>query len=217
MPRSPLPEIMDSEDLPEATRVTFHRDLRRINTLLGHRARITQWVREAGTAARVIDIGCGDGAMLYHLRRTLGVAVTGVELVAPRRPAYDVPIVIADATRDPLPEADVAISVLTLHHMTEDGIVQLIRNTAKSCRRLIVLDLVRHRLPLALFTLFIGPLIHREAASDGRQSIRRAYTPAELADLVAKALKGTRATWRHLVSPYRANQVVIIDFKDEGE
>ncbi len=211
--RSLEPEIMDSADLPEATRVTFHRDLRRINALLGYRGTVTRLVRETGPVRRVADIGCGDGALLDHLRRTLGVEVVGVELVSPRNPAYDVPIVIADATREALPPSDVAISVLTLHHMTEDGIVRMIRNAGQTCRRLILLDLVRHRLPLVLFSIFIAPLIHHEAASDGRQSIRRAFTPAELAALVAKALQGSGATWRHLVSPYRANQVVVIDYK----
>ena len=213
MPRSLQPEIMDSADLPEATRAAFHRDLWLVNTVLGYRGKITRLVRESGAVRRVLDIGCGDGALLDHLRRTVHVEVEGVELVAPLGAAYTVPIVIADATRDALPSADVAISVLTLHHMTEDGIVQMIRNTGQACRRLIVLDLVRHRLPLVLFSLFIGPLLHHEAASDGRQSIRRAFTPAELSALVTRALKGSGATWRHTVSPYRANQIVQIDYR----
>ncbi len=212
MQRSLRPEIMDAEDLPEATRATCHRDLRRINALLGHWEKITRLVCRGGPARRVLDIGCGDGALLDHLRRKLGVDVVGVELVAPKSLTYDVPIVIADATRDALPAADVAISVLTLHHMTEEGIVQMLRNTGQTCPQLIVLDLVRHRLPLVLFSLFIAPLLHREAAADGRQSIRRAFTPAEMAALVAKALQGSGATWRHTVSPYRANQVIEIDY-----
>lgn len=212
MPRSMQPELMDSPDLPEATRATCYRDLRRVNALLGHRDKITHLVRESGPVRRVVDIGCGDGALLDHLRRKLGVEVVGVELVAPRCPTCDVPIVIANATRDALPQADVAISVLTLHHLTEEGIARMIRNAGQSCRRLILLDLVRHRLPLVLFSLFIAPLLHHEAASDGRQSIRRAFTPAELSALVANALHGSGATWRHVVSPYRANQVVVIDY-----
>lgn len=216
MPRSLLPEIMDSADLPEATRVIFHRDLKLVNALLGNWRTITRLVRRAGPVRRVLDIGCGDGALLQHLRRQLGVEVTGVELVLPHAAPGDVPIVIADATREALPAADVAISVLTLHHMTEDGIVRLVRNTGKTCRRLIVLDLVRHRLPLVLFSLFIAPLLHREAAADGRQSIRRAFTPAELEALVARALQGSGATWRHTVSPYRASQVIEIDFAPLG-
>ena len=213
MQRSLEPEIMDAGDLPEAVRATCHRDLKRVNALLGHWEKITRLVCRGGPVRRVLDIGCGDGALLDHLRRKLGVEVVGVELVAPQDATYDVPIVIADATRDALPPADVAISVLTLHHMTEDGIVRMLRNTGQACRRLIVLDLVRHPLPLVLFSLFVAPLLHREAAADGRQSVRRAFTPEELAGLVTKALQGTGATWRHTVSPYRANQVIEIDYE----
>jgi len=50
--------------------------------------------------------------------------------------------------------------------------VALIRNVGRSCRRFILLDLVRHRLPLALFRLFVAPLASPIVAIDGRISIR---------------------------------------------
>ena len=69
-------------------------------------------------------------------------------------------------------------------------------------------------LPLVLFTLFIGPFLTPINRADGRLSIRRAYTPAELRDVAEQALKGTRATIRQTVSPYRARQILDICYSD---
>jgi 2-polyprenyl-3-methyl-5-hydroxy-6-metoxy-1,4-benzoquinol methylase len=160
----------------------------------------------------VLDIGCGDGAVLARIRDAMGAQVTGIDLRPPEEDVYGVPILQRDATRDDLPPADVAISLLTLHHLTDDQVVGVIRNTSRSCRRFICLDLVRHPLPFALFSLFIGPLIHKAAADDGRQSIRRAFKPVELQALVTRALEGTTATFEHQVSRYYAHQIIDIRF-----
>lgn len=213
MQRSLTPELMDAPHHPEAVRVQFYRDLERINTLLGNWRTITRLIQQHSPVGRVLDIGCGHGAFLAYLREKLDVDVVGVDLEAPARPIYDVPIMIADATCDPMPQADVAVSLLTLHHMTPEGIVQLFRNAGRSCHRLIVLDLVRHPLPLVLFSLFVSPFVHRIAAIDGRQSIRRAFTPPEMRALIEKALDGTGARWKHQVSPYRANQIIEIEYR----
>jgi SAM-dependent methyltransferase len=211
--RSLEPELMDSDDVPEADRAAFHRDLALIHKLLGDLKSILQRLRRTPHPVRsVIDIGCGDGATLAHIRDAVGAQVTGIDLRPPDHDVHGVPILRRDATCDDLPPADVAISLLTLHHLTDDQVVRMIRNTARSCRRLICLDLVRHPLPFALFSAFIGPLIHKGAAEDGRQSIRRAFKPGELRALVADALEGTAATFEHEVSPCYAKQIIDIRF-----
>ncbi len=207
------PEYMDSDGVPEADRAAFHRDLALIHRLLGNLKPITERIRRTPQPVRsVIDIGCGDGAVLARIREALGTEVTGIDLRPPEQDVHGVPILRCDATRDELPPADVAISMLTLHHLTDEQVVCVVRNVARSCRRLICLDLVRHPLPFALFSLFIGPLIHRAAADDGRQSIRRAFKPAELRALVSHALAGTGATFEHEVSRYYASQIIDIRF-----
>lgn len=204
---------MDSGDLPAATRERFFRDLTLIHRLLRNMGPILRRLRASNPPVRsVVDIGCGDGAALAQIRDTLGAKVTGIDLRPPERDIHGVEILIRDATRDALPEADAAISLLTLHHLTDDEVVALIRNASRSCRRLICLDLVRHRLPYVLFNLAIAPLIHKVAADDGRQSIRRAFTPPELANLVASAISGTSATFDHTVSRYYSQQVIDIRF-----
>ena len=91
-------------------------------------------------------------------------------------------------------------------------VAELIRNVGRYCRRFIILDLVRHRLPLTLFGM-IGPLMHPVNAHDGRRSIRRAYTPRELRAMVTRALEGTRAQFRHSVAPFYTRQIVDISYE----
>lgn len=204
---------MDSEYVPEADRAAFHRDLALIHRLLGNSKTVIECIRRAGEPVRsVIDIGCGDGALLSQIRGAFGTEVTGIDLRPPKSDVYGVPILQRDATCDELPPADVAVSMMTLHHLTDEQVVEVIRNAGRSCRRLICLDLVRHPLPFVLFSLFIGPLIHKRAADDGRQSIRRAFTPGELRALVSRAIDGRGTSFEHHVSRYYSNQIIDIRF-----
>jgi len=97
-----------------------------------------------------------------------------------------------------------------LHHLREDEVIALVRNTSRSVRRFIAMDLVRHWLPLALFTAFLSPLLMPEVAADGRQSIRRAYTAEELKAIVERAVAGSGARVIHRVAPLRLRQTIDI-------
>jgi len=209
--RSLEPELMDSPDVVGQVLEKFHRDLARVHWLLGSFPTIERFIRRDDQAVRrVLDIGCGGGALLDYLRRRMGVEVIGID----RKPGSttDVPIIAADAISDRLPDADIAVSSLVAHHLTPEENIALIRNVGRSCRRFIVLDLVRHPMPLVLFSIFICPLIGREAAIDGRQSIRRAFTPKEFAELVRAALSGTSGTFSIDVPPLLSRQVVDIRY-----
>lgn len=208
MLRSDRPEIMDSPDIPVHLLTRFHKDLRLVHRLMGTVDIMAQKLQGAGS---IVDIGCGDGALAADIGRKIGAAVTGVDLRG--RPEAAVPVIAADATRDDLPRADAAFSTFTIHHLTDRQTIELIRNVGRACGRFVILDLVRSSLPLTLFTLFIGPLLSHEAAADGRQSIRRAYTGPELRALVEQATAGTGATFQHWVSRYAARQIVEITYR----
>jgi SAM-dependent methyltransferase len=210
MQRSLEPELMDSLDASSAILEKFHRDLARVHRLLGSFPTIERFLRaDHRPVRRVLDIGCGGGALLAYLRDRMGVEVIGVD----PNPGHtaNVPVIQLDAVRNPLPEADVAVSSLVAHHLTPEENVQLIRNVQRSCRRFVILDLIRHPLPLVLFTLFICPLIGHEAAVDGRQSIRRAFTPDEFAALVREAL-GANAAFNIDVPRFLSRQVLDIRY-----
>jgi SAM-dependent methyltransferase len=209
--RSLEPELMDSPDVVGPVLEKFHRDLGRVHALLGSFPTIERFLRaDEQPVRRVLDIGCGGGALLDYLRRRMGVEVIGVD----PKPGHtrDVPIIAADATTDLLPEADVAVSSLVAHHLTPEQNIALIRNVSRSCRRFVILDLIRHPMPLVLFSVFICPLIGKEAAVDGRQSIRRAFTPEEFAKLARTALAGTQGSFRIDVPRFLSRQIVDIRY-----
>jgi SAM-dependent methyltransferase len=204
-------ELMDSDAVTGPVLEKFHRDLARVNGLLGTFRTIERFLKkDVRPVKRVLDIGCGGGDLLRYVRGSMGVEVMGVDL----KPGHqnDVPVIVADATTEPLPQADVAISSLVAHHLTPEQNIALIRNVGQSCRRFLILDLIRHPVPLVLFSIFISPLIGHEAAADGRQSIRRAFTPEEFSALVHEALKGTAGSFSVDVSPLLSRQIIDIRY-----
>jgi SAM-dependent methyltransferase len=211
--RSTEIEMMEDPALPDATLRQVHRDLLRTHLWLGHVAAVERAIRRDPLPVRtVLDIGCGDGAILAELRRRLDVDVVGVDLRRPTSGASDVPILEADAVRDPLPPTDVAISICVAHHLSDEQLVGMIRNVGRSSRRLIVLDLVRHPLPAMLFRVFVAPWVHPINASDGVRSIRRAYTPGELGRLARRAVEGAGARVRLRVTPLWLRQMLEITY-----
>jgi hypothetical protein len=155
---------------------------------------------------------CNRGGVLRDIANQLCVEVVGVDLSLPVRTDAKIPIVRANAVRDSLPAADVAFSMYLGHHLTEHDLIGLIRNVGRHCLRFILLDLVRHPLPLVLFRLLIAPFVSRIVVADGLLSIRRAYTPAELGKLTREALTGTGAQFRHSVAPFYMRQVLDISY-----
>lgn len=202
---------MDSPDVKGPVLDKFHHDLNFVHKCLGTFPTIERFIhRDDKPVRKILDIGCGGGALLEYLREHIGVEVVGID----RKPPDDakVPIIKADAVTDRLPDADVAVCSLVAHHLTPGQIVELIRNVRRSCRRFIIQDLIRHPMPLVLFTIFICPLIGREAAADGRLSIRRAYTAEEFREMAREALAGSDATFTIDISKFLSRQIVDIRY-----
>jgi SAM-dependent methyltransferase len=205
-------ELLEDPSLPEDVVAKAYRDLARTQGLLRNTSAIFRRLRKIpGPIRKVLDLGCGQGALLEEIREKLGVEVVGFDL-RPAPSSSSVPILTGNAAVDPLPEADVALAICLTHHLTEDDVVSMIRNVSRSCRRLIVLDLVRHWVPLTLFRVFMSPFLHPINAADGITSIRRSYTPRELRRMVDEAVKGTNASVVQTVAPFYIRQLVEISW-----
>ena len=214
MKRSFDPEIIDDPNLPEETLALVYKDLTWTHRFIGNiRALVLELGRHKNPLRRVLDIGCGGGELLLEIQRKMGVETVGVEVRVPGTFHSAVPIIQADAVRDTLPSCDVALAVCVAHHLPDECVVELIRNVGRFCKRFLILDLVRHPLPLLLFRCFVAPFVHWINAADGVSSIRRSYTPAELESLVRRALEGSPWTYRHSVGLFYIRQIVDISYR----
>jgi SAM-dependent methyltransferase len=212
MDRSFAPELMDDPAMPQREWELAQRGIARMCRSFGNHAAVLRALkRDPAPVRSVLDVGCGSGELMRDIRRRLGVDVVGVDLRAPQS-AGGLRIFEADAVRDPLPRCDVAVSVWMAHHLSGTELVELIRNVGRSARRLVLLDLVRHPLPLALFRTFATPFLSRVNAEDGIRSIRRSFTPAEMRAAAAEALDGAGAAFSHSVAPLRVRQVLDVRY-----
>lgn len=205
-------ELLEDPSLSADVVAKAYRDLARTQYLLGNTAAVFGRLRRVPDPVRtVLDLGCGQGALLEEIRRKLGVEVVGFDL-RPAPPGSSVRILTGNAATDRLPAADVALAVCLAHHLSEAELASMIRNVSRSCRRLILLDLVRHWIPLTLFRVFLSPFLHPINAADGITSIKRSYTPLELRALVDEAVHGTNASVEHTVAPFYIRQIIQIQW-----
>ncbi len=218
MVREDQTEILEQKAVPDHLVERAYRDIATIHHWLGDTRLMVRAIRQDSLPVRrVLDVGCATGLVLEEVGRRLGIKVVGADINPHPSVAAPVPIVQADARRDPLPFADVAFSMHLGHHLRECELMDLIRNVGRFCRRFILLDLVRHPLPLVLFRSLLAPLLCPIDAEDGERSIRRSYTPVELRKITASALAGTAASFRLSVAPFYIRQVLDISYEKAGD
>ena len=214
MQRSFVPEILDGNNVPEPLVARAYRELTTIHRLLGDTRYVVQALRQDPLPVRrVLDIGCGRGGILSEVTAALGIEGIGIDISPPATGSS--PILKADAVRDPLPSADVAISIHVAHHLSASDLTQMIHNVGRFCRRFIILDIIRGWVPLALFRTFIAPFVSTITSKDGQTSIRRAYTTDEMASLASDAVAGINARFRQVVAPLGIRQVIDIIYPSD--
>jgi len=102
----------------------------------------------------------------------------------------DVQFLRIDALRDPLPDGiDIVYCSLFLHHLEDhDLIAVLSRMRESSACMILAMDLVRSRLGYVLAWCGVRLLTRsRICHVDGPLSVRAAFTPAEMSDLMKEA------------------------------
>ncbi|WP_375397433.1 methyltransferase domain-containing protein [uncultured Sphingomonas sp.] len=203
--RATAEELMDADDLDQATYAAVVGDLARVNALT-MAARPTLAFLSRALAGRrrmrLLDVGFGDGDMLRTIarwarRRGVVADLTGVDL-NPRSEqaarahgdaALPIRWTIGDYADLAGQDWDIVLSSLVAHHMTHDQLIAFLRfMQAESAIGWLVNDLHRHWFAHAGFPL-LARLAgwHRIVRLDGTLSIARAYRPAEWPPLLAEA------------------------------
>jgi 2-polyprenyl-3-methyl-5-hydroxy-6-metoxy-1,4-benzoquinol methylase len=208
--RTVTAEIMDSPGIDERAHLEALEGLRRINRASRTIERMLEPIvqsanSDAITQLSLLDVACGGGDVAVGLAlqaRQLGIQIDVTFLdrsaTALRRAialAKDAGIISSDVEASalgsaPLPEADIVVSSLFLHHVEHpDQVIALLSAMRRAARRMIVIsDLRRSR--QGLMTAWIGCRVLSRSAivhHDGPASVRAAWTPGELSHLASQA------------------------------
>jgi ubiquinone/menaquinone biosynthesis C-methylase UbiE len=200
MRRVDNPELLDSDDCPAEEVAKSLQDLSSINRRFGGvsttRALIERVASGSGKKKlSVLEVAAGFG----EVPRLAGeqLAQRGIQL---ELTLLDIKrshlgcrnrSVVADALALPFPENsfDLVSCSLFVHHLPPEKMARFAREALRVCRcALLINDLVRHRLHLALvYAAF--PLMRSYASRhDGVVSVRRAYVPREMREMIASAV-----------------------------
>ena len=205
------PELMDDPALDVAEHRRALAGLARINRWSFAPSLI--WRHVAALAAppdtplRIVDVACGSGDLLAGLagRADRPVLLGGCDVSPTALRAADERLSTAghegtferiDVLSDPLPAADVLLNSLFLHHLDRDQAVAFLAKLAAVPAAVVLCDLRRTRRGWLLARvgtrlLSRSPVVHY----DGPQSVRAAWTSAEIHDLAAAAgIAGYRLT-----------------------
>ncbi len=239
-PRSPRREILDLRPATPAEIEANFNQIALVNRTLGGvravRVALSDLLRENDDQeVHLLDVATGGADIPRALiafarrggfgddrRRRLHITATDLSREVldyahhhtPTERFPEIEIAAADALHLPYPDDsfDYATCSMALHHFDPPRAVELMREMARVSRRgVIVNDLRRSRVAAGLIWLLTRLLrAHPITQHDAPLSVLRAYTPAEVADLFARAdVGGTltirRAPMYRLVAVLRKN------------
>ncbi|WP_335639614.1 methyltransferase domain-containing protein [Maribacter arcticus] len=200
--RSTEIEIMDTYFGTTKELYTILQDINKVNRLLGGYSITLSAVfkllaLEDKESYTILDMGCAEGTMLRKLAlearkrnihlKLIGVDLNkqGLELATYYSTEYpEITYLEADIlTADFSPyNIDVVMTTLTLHHFTDEGVVQFVNQfNSLASLGVVINDLERNPIAYYLFKAFSFFFIRTEIAKkDGLLSIRRAFKKKDL-------------------------------------
>lgn len=203
-------EALDSPALDTQTARATLTDIAQANRFFGGRAAVVHGVgqildrRRASAPLTILDVGAGAGDVLAALERTLskrgvpsvGIAVDWLREAATMAREHRQEAVVGNANALPLGDrsVDVVVASQLLHHWSEDGAVQLVRELHRVARVGVVIADLR-RTPLAAWGIWLASLLlrfHPVSRADGVVSVRRGFSRPELTAICRAA--GVSAT-----------------------
>jgi hypothetical protein len=210
MQRVDAPEILDSDACSPADVETTLRDIGRVNRWFGGVATTQKMVaRVAQTSGAkhfsLLEVAAGTGEVPEIVRQRLARRGITLDVTLLDRARSHLPVenhasgnhsIVGDALDLPFGDNafDVVSCSLFAHHLNPQQLAQFVREGLRVCRQaLLINDLIRHPLHLAL--AFAGYPIMRSHVAwlDGLTSVRRAYAPDEIRSVLASAFSPTAA------------------------
>lgn len=204
--RSHEPEFMDTFELQGTEMERVVTDLKNVNKLLGGntitRDGISQLLKNATKKETytIIDVGCGDGELLRQCAafgekngytfQLLGIDANAYILKEATKRSVNFPNIqflhhdlFSETTT--IPECDISLCTLFLHHFEEARIIQLLTKLSEASKvGVVVNDLQRSRLSFFLFSIVRYILLRTKTArNDGLVSIARGFKRKELEEL----------------------------------
>jgi len=204
MQRIDAPEILDSDDCSLADVQATLQDIGRVNRWFGGVATTQKMVERLARASAIshfsmLEVAAGSGELAEIVRQRLAQRGINLDITLLDRARSHLPRdhgVVADALA--LPFGDDAFDLVTCnlfaHHLQPEQLAQFVREGLRVCRRAVLInDLIRHPLHLALAYAGYPIMRSRVAWLDGLTSVRRAYVPDEIRNLLASMLPQTAA------------------------
>jgi SAM-dependent methyltransferase len=201
MQRVNTQEILDSDACPPVEVETSLRDLCRINRLFGGVATTRRLIERVASATgtrhfSVLEVAAGFGevsriAGRQLARKDITLKVTDLDRVRTHLLRGN-RAVVADALALPFPDCtfDLVSCSLFAHHLEPADLARFASEALRVSRFAILInDLVRHPLHLAL--VYAGFPLMRSYVSrvDGLASVRRSYIPEEMRRILSAAAK----------------------------
>ncbi len=222
MRRVPTTELLDTDDGTPAEISASLGDLKRVNRWFGGVRTTESLVERVSrvTGARslsLLEVAAGSGDLPAQVRKRCARHQTDLRVtLLDRCPSHlkvpPFPAVAGDALALPFCDDafDLVSSCLFLHHLAPEHVVLFVNEALRVCRKAVLInDLVRSPLHLMLvyagFPLYRGRLTRHDAPA----SVRQAYTPREMRDL----LRGTKAA-RIAISRHYLYRMGVTVWKD---
>lgn len=222
MQRVDAPEILDSDDCSHAEVVESMRVLGRINRWFGGVATTRKMVERVAAASgtnrlSLLEVAAGLGELPENVqqnlaRRGLTLDVTLLDRAYSHLPAGN-HSVVGDALGLPFGNEsfDLVSCNLFAHHLDAEHLARFVRESLRVCRRaLLINDLVRHPVHLALAYAGYPIMLSRVAWLDGLTSVRRSYVPEEIRSAIAAAVSTQPAAQVEITRNYLFRMGVIV-------
>jgi hypothetical protein len=210
MKRSSTPELLDTDAGSPSEIAGSLADLRRINRYFGSATTLTHLLRRVAGKSRsprlsLLDVGAASGDLATNVAarlqsRGISVNVTLLDRAASHfglaNSGGSFPHVTADALALPFRDStfDVVACSTFAHHLNPEELLRFANEGLRVARLAVIInDLRRHPLHLALVYAGFPLFRSRITRHDGPASVRRAYTVDELRSLLQPSIAQSKA------------------------